>query len=343
MSDRKLLCIITPNSQTPSFRYRIRQYFPYLEKAGFHPKALEIQRLTSQKVSRFKNVFDDAGIIFLQKKLLNKRESSLISEWREKIVLDLDDALFVPAFNEPKGLFGFVKRFSKWNRFINTVQTCSFIICANTYLAQKCREAGNDNILILPTPVPLERYSPKSFDQPRKDPFILGWIGTPGNLRYLEPLRPVLAQLHKKFPVVLRIISSARPAITECPLEFKEWKLEEEAEDLKALDAGIMPLTDDPWTQGKAGFKLLQYMAAGLPSVSSSVGINKGIIQNGVNGFLAETMEQWGSILEKLAKDRELCKVTGANARATVEKHYSLDVLAPAILDFLHHFTGNRD
>ena len=343
MSSLKFIFVITPNTQTPSFRYRLSQYIPFLERLGFKVEVFERQTITPADIGNQENSLEKAAIIFLQKKLLNRSESSLLGKWRKKMVLDLDDALFIPAFDTGGKILGTVKRSRKWNKFVRTLESCSQVICANSYLAEKCREAGHNNIHVIPTPVPLDRYHAKSFESPEQGSFILGWIGTPGNLRYLEPLRPVLGNLHRKLSVILRIISSERPAITECPLEFKKWRLEEEADDLAGLDVGLMPLTDDAWTRGKAGFKLLQYMAAGLPSVSSNVGMNREIIQNGKNGFLVENASDWQIILEELACDPALCKRTGQNARKTVENQYCLDVIVPRIVDIFHQFVRNRD
>jgi len=158
-------------------------------------------------------------------------------------------------------------------------------------------------------------------------------------LRYLNLIRPFLKRLNEEFSIVLKVISSEAPNINECPVAFKSWRWENEADDLASLDVGIMPLTDDPWTRGKAAFKALQYMAAGLPAVCSDVGINREIIRHGENGFLVNTADEWVEVLVTLARDRELRRRIGEKARATVARKYSLEVIAPCVVDAISHFT----
>ena len=107
-------------------------------------------------------------------------------------------------------------------------------------------------------------------------------------------------------------------------METKEWRLEEESGDLAGFDIGIMPLAEDPWTLGKGGYKLLQYMASGLPVVASPVGINAEIVVDGVTGYLAGTDEEWEEKLLALAADAELRSRMGREGRERVEAEYSL-------------------
>jgi glycosyltransferase involved in cell wall biosynthesis len=191
---------------------------------------------------------------------------------------------------------------------------------------------------VIPTAVALERYHIAPIHR-EDESFTIGWIGTGPNLRYLNVIRPALKRLNERFPIVLKVISSEAPNISECPVTFKSWRWEDEADDLASLDVGIMPLTDDPWTRGKAAFKALQYMAAGLPAVCSDVGISREVIQHGENGFLVNTADEWVEVLVTLARDRELRRRIGEKARATVARKYSLEVIAPCVVDAISHFT----
>ena len=64
-----------------------------------------------------------------------------------------------------------------------------------------------------------------------------------------------------------------------------------------------MPLPDSPWTRGKCGYKLIQYMACAKPVVASAVGANLNIVKEGQNGFLAENFEGFYEPLVKLIED----------------------------------------
>ncbi len=96
-----------------------------------------------------------------------------------------------------------------------------------------------------------------------------------------------------------------------------------------------MPLPDDEYSRGKCGFKLLQYMALGIPSIASPVGVNQEIIQNGSNGFLASSNEDWVDNLSLLIENKEMRYSIGMNGRRTVENQYSLKKYAPELLSTL--------
>ena len=115
---------------------------------------------------------------------------------------------------------------------------------------------------------------------------------------------------------------------------------EAEAEWLGSIDIGIMPLEDDDWSRGKCAFKLLQYMAAGVPTVSSPVGMNAEVIVDGVNGLLAETESEWSEKLLALAEDADLRKKLGASGRRTVEEEYSLGVCLGRLEGILESVAG---
>lgn len=333
MSEKRLL-VITSALKTPSFRYRIGQHIPYLEKAGFDTQVVEMARIGASDLSGLRDSLAQSKVILLQKKLLKRTEAPLLRPMKNKIIFDFDDAVFLPAFDETTWFF---KRWRRHRKFVRALRASALVICASDYLAGVCRNLAFE-ATVIPTAVPLDRYyaGPVS----RGDgTFMIGWIGTGPNLRYLNVIRPVLKRLNEKFPIVLKVISSEAPAISECPVAFKRWRWEDEADDLASLDVGIMPLTDDPWTRGKAGFKALQYMAAGLPAVCSNVGANREIIQHGENGFLVNTLDEWVEVLGNLAFDKDLRRRIGEKARARVAQKYSLEVIAPRVVEAISHFT----
>jgi glycosyltransferase involved in cell wall biosynthesis len=96
-----------------------------------------------------------------------------------------------------------------------------------------------------------------------------------------------------------------------------------------------MPLADGPWERGKCGYKLIQYMACGLPVVASPVGVNREIVEHGVNGFLADTADEWVRALAMLRDDPELRIRMGRAARHKVESGYCLQVHAPRLVEML--------
>ena len=116
-------------------------------------------------------------------------------------------------------------------------------------------------------------------------------------------------------------LASARERLV---MQYVKWSEENEVTALAECQIGLMPLTNDEWSEGKCGFKLIQYLSLGIPAVSSPIGVNKTIIEEGINGFFASTDEEWYAAIEKLILDKELRKCMGKSGRKKVLAHYSL-------------------
>ena len=94
-----------------------------------------------------------------------------------------------------------------------------------------------------------------------------------------------------------------------------------------------MPLPDDAWSRGKCGLKALQFMALGIPVVCSPIGVNTVIVQDGENGFIAATEEEWIQKLRQLLQSAQLRNRFGQTARAAVEQTYSARTQAPRVYE----------
>ncbi len=138
---------------------------------------------------------------------------------------------------------------------------------------------------------------------------VIGWMGSSSTLKYLKGLTPVLEDIFKVFPgTQLKIVCDDFFDLPSMPVMKKRWSLEDEVEDLKSFDIGVMPLAQDLWSQGKCGLKILQYHSVGLPVVCSPVGVNKDIVKDRENGFWAKNQEEWKYGLRELIQDEVLRK-----------------------------------
>jgi glycosyltransferase involved in cell wall biosynthesis len=144
-----------------------------------------------------------------------------------------------------------------------------------------------------------------------------------------------LNQLCKKSDVQFSAIGALGKDLVEIPGQLISWSEETEVEELNRFDVGIMPLPDTPWERGKCGFKLIQYMACGLPVIASPVGVNKEIVEHGVNGFFARDTEEWIRYLETLKENSDLCNKMGTAGRNKVESEYSLHKMAPRLVNLM--------
>lgn len=239
-------------------------------------------------------------------------------------VLDFDDAIF---HNYDQHRFAWVRQvFGR--RLDGLMAGAALVVCGNPYLAQRARDAGASWVEVLPTVIDLLRYPypptvsalvAKPDDLPR-----IVWIGSPSTVRYLQVLHEPLQALAKQQKFVLRLIGGDAISLPGVPLECLPWAEDTEVANLSDCDVGVMPLLDSPFEQGKCGYKLIQYMACGLPVVASPIGVNTQIVQPGVNGFLASTPEQWLAALAQLLQDSALRLQMGREGRLQVEHTYCI-------------------
>lgn len=260
-------------------------------------------------------------VVLVQKKLFPTPLVALLRRANAHLIFDVDDAVMFHELERHEPLSG--KFFA---RFTAMVSASQIVVTGNGYLAEFARAARRDaaGVTVLPTPIDTQALAAK-ISYAKQEALVIGWLGTKGNLSQLKPLAEPLRALLRDFPhAILRLVADATLEIPGVPVVAKAWKAAEEADDLRAFDIGIMPLEDNLWTRGKGGYKLLQYMAAGVPAIASPVGINCAIIHDGENGFLARDPATWTLRLRQLAEDAQLRERVGRAARATIEARFSL-------------------
>jgi glycosyltransferase involved in cell wall biosynthesis len=218
-------------------------------------------------------------------------------------------------------------------KYDSLVRNASGVMVANDFLYEKVRSL-NANVVKIPTVVDPELYKT---EKEKFAKFTLVWIGTPVTYMYLEKHAETLRRMAEKYDFELLVI--ARKSLEKRRLEgvqmrFENWSQGLDGELLARSHAGIMPLTDDAFSQGKSAFKLIQYAAAGLPVIASPVGENCKVVEDGKSGFLADSPEAWSEALGKLINDDALYSAMAANARA-VSREYSMQKYFPVFRDFI--------
>jgi hypothetical protein len=221
----------------------------------------------------------------------------------------------------------------------------TLVTAGNAYLADRATRAGARWVEIVPTVVDAELYRVRTApsdqgpsDTGRSDmgPARIGWIGSPSTwAEYMVPMMPMLAEVAGRAGARIMAVGAEREAGVHPLLENRPWSEDREVADILDMDLGLMPLMDTPWARGKCGYKLIQYMACGLPVIASPVGVNRDIVQHGVNGFLAETDAEWRAALATLLGDPALRMRMGQAGRAIVEERYSLQVWGPRVAEML--------
>jgi glycosyltransferase involved in cell wall biosynthesis len=244
-------------------------------------------------------------------------------------VVDYDDA----QFHQYDLNSSAVVRWLLKDKLDGIMARAAAVLAGNDYLASRARQAGANEVLVLPSAVDVRRYRTSLNDTPSR--FTIGWIGSPTTARYLQLIADALREASRQLPARVVLVGSGPIDLPGVPVEVRTWQESTEADEIGNFDVGIMPLTDGPWEQGKCGFKLLQYMAAGLPAIASPVGANKVIVRHGTTGFLATTSDDWMRAFVALAESKELRTRMGLAGRQVVEREYSTSVMAPRLLETL--------
>ncbi len=253
-------------------------------------------------------------------------------------VLDYDDAVFhyYDLHRKPwvKALLG--------NKHPRLMSKAAMVIAGNDYLADFARASGAERVEILPTVIDLQRYP-----QPRRStgtadaPPCVGWIGQRATASFLMPLASVFQRLSSELGLRFAAVGIDAGKLG-LPMTSIPWSEDSEVASISSFDIGIMPLVDEPFERGKCGYKLIQYMACGLPVVASPVGVNRQIVEHGVNGFLATTPQEWEQALRILSADPALRLAMGQAGRRKVEQQYSLQVTGPKLIRLLQSAAANR-
>ena len=242
-------------------------------------------------------------------------------------VADYDDAIFHQYEHG-----SLARRWLLGRKIDAVMRNAALVVGGNQYLADRAVAAGAPRVEVIPTVIDLERYplTPRRHALGSARPWVVGWIGSPSTVKYLDLVAPVLTALAAEFPIVLRVVGApfSWPGLQ---VDCRPWNEASEVAEILDFDVGVMPLLDSPWERGKCGYKLIQYMACERPVVASPVGANRDIVQHECNGFLPEDPSQWAMALRRLAGDSDLAHEMGRAGRRTVERDYCLGVTAPKL------------
>lgn len=309
-----------------SCRYRVLQYLPYFRKQGIDVSVHFYRRKWLDKL-KFYNTLGQYDILYIHRKLFSPMEFCYLHMKALKIIYDFDDALMYRSSGSrsPYSL-------SRRMKFAYMMKRVDFVIAGNQFLKSEALRY-NPNVSVIPTSIDLTRYHVKE-DYRSAGLITIGWLGSSSTLKYLKSFIPTFENIYKKNQnVQLKIVCDEFLDCRTMPVIKKRWSPDEEEADLKSFDIGLMPLMTDLWSQGKCGLKIIQYFSVGVPVVCTPVGINRDIVEDGVNGFWAQNEDQWEERLLKLIREEGLRKEMGLKGRKKVEEGYCLEVNGPRILD----------
>jgi glycosyltransferase involved in cell wall biosynthesis len=347
----KVLVLTKYGSLGASSRMRFLQYLPWLQHAGVE---VAVRPLLSDELlaARYQRggyglwplfrAYADRFLALLECRhfdvvWVEKEALPWFPAWLERwllrrgpYALDFDDAIF---HNYDLHRSAWVRRIYG-RRIDRLMEGARLVIAGNRYLADRATATGARWVEVVPTVVDLARYPAKQTYSDAAKPRIV-WIGSPSTVQYLLELSEPFGVLAKRQPFTLRVIGGGTITVPGVDVESLPWSADTEAAVLAECDVGIMPLRDTPWEQGKCSYKLIQYMACGLPTVASPIGANRDVVIEDETGFFADTAYAWVEKMELLLSDAALRQRLGQAGRARVETEYCLQQTAPRLARLL--------
>lgn len=330
--------------RSPGQRFRFEQYLTYLEQHGheitfsnflnerddrlFYSSGNYLQKIRIVLKNILMRSYEaltanqyDIIFIFREATVLG---TAFFEKWfarsRAKLIFDYDDSIWIDNVSEGNKNLSFLKNACKTSEII---KVCDLIFAGNQYLAEYAKQF-NKQVEIIPTTIDTEEYVRVRNGTNGK--ICIGWSGSFSTIQHFKYVIPALTEIKKKYgdKISIKAIGDSKYKNEELGVISLDWNKQDELKELSSFDIGIMPLPDDEWAKGKCGLKGLQYMALEVPTIMSPVGVNSEIIQDGVNGFLAFTTDEWVDKLSILIGSEEKRNLMGAAARKTVIEKYSV-------------------
>lgn len=342
-------------NRSPSQRYRFEQYLNYFKSEGFDWELSEIITEKDDKIFYhpgnyftkalilLKSIFirlndlrraKNFDVIFIQREALLLGSSYFEKQFykKNKVIFDFDDSIWLLDTSPENKKFEFLKNPNKTK--IN-IAHAHRVITGNSFLANYAKQF-NQNTFIIPTTIDSDFHIPKP-ELRNKEKIVIGWSGSISTIKHFEIAIPALKEIQNKYPnqIEIHVIGQGSYSHPEINVISKNWSANTEVDDLNSFDIGIMPLPNDEWVKGKCGLKGLSYMACGVATIMSHVGVNSEIIEHEKNGFLAESQQEWVNYLSQLIENSDLRRIMGNTGRDTVVKNYSVNANKVKYLEVL--------
>jgi glycosyltransferase involved in cell wall biosynthesis len=337
--------------EAASTRQRVLQYLPHLDRAGImvevHPllddayvRSLASGDRPSRRAvaaayaRRLGHLLrgDGADLLWVYAELfpwLPAGFERLAFRSGKPLLYDFDDAFFHAYDDHPNRIV----RALLGGKLVPLIEGAAAVCAGNPYLRDHAAR-HNPATHVLPTVVDTDEYRPAHPSGGR--PLTIGWIGSPSTWHYVKPVLPLLADLAREGRARFLAVGAGAGAAADrfAGMTLEPWSEATEIAAVQAMDIGIMPLPDEPWARGKCGYKLIQYMACGLPVVASPVGVNAQIVTD-ATGLLASGLEPWRAALGRLVGDAALRRRMGEAGRARAVEAYSLHAHAPRLIEIM--------
>ena len=332
--------------RSPSQRYRFEQYFDFLRANSYE---CELSFILDEKddrilygkgniLSKFNitlksfrrrlrdvKLADNYDIIFVQREAFMTGSTYFekrFSKSKAKLVFDFDDSIWLLDTSDANKIWQWMKSANKTGKIISLSDV---VFAGNNYLADYAKQF-NKNVKVIPTTIDTFMFK-RNKEYTNNERICIGWSGSHTTIKHFEAAIPFLKRIKNRYgdKVYFKVMGAPEYSNKELGIKGIPWTSETEVSILESFDIGIMPLPDDEWVKGKCGLKGLSYMSVEVPTIMSAVGVNTKIINEGINGMLAKTEEEWFDKLSALIDSFDLRKRLGQQGRATIIEKYSVE------------------
>jgi glycosyltransferase involved in cell wall biosynthesis len=337
----RLLCVLNGGADHPSSRLRVLQHVELLKDRGIEPDVFVAKGTRAVDLVDLAGRARRADLVLVQKKLFALWKLPLLLG-PAPVLFDLDDAVFAvsPDERERFGEERAARRAeSRRKRLASVLRRSRGVLAGNRFLADYAGRFASD-VTVLPTGVDLAPFPDEAIHgarqarRERASGMRIVWVGSRPSLRYLEALAEPLHRVTQGDPTVRFVqVCNAFADLPGVNAQTIAWSREAETAALLDGDIGVMPLDESPFSQGKCGFKILMYYAAGLPVVCSPVGANRDLVVHGETGLFAASAEEWAAGLGRLLADPGLCASMGDRGRALLRERYEARLIGARLAD----------
>lgn len=336
---KNILVITYGSIDHASSRTRIIQYFDTLQANQFSIIHIPLRPILGKGIlfilyrflfKKFQSLkkswcilFNKLDVVFVSRSLISNFDLFIIKRRKLRFIFDFDDAIYLGSHK-------------KKERLARLLKYTSNIIVSSSNLNEFCIQ-NEVRANIVPTSVNTLEFYPNK-NKKSTDEIIVGWIGSPSTEKYLFPYEKLFFQLSLQFPKLsfLFVGTSENFILNGVSMKKEKWSLEKEAELVRKMDIGIMPLDDNEWSKNKGGYKLYLYFSTGIPCIASPIGINIEIVEHKKNGFLATNEEEWCKYLTKLIESKELRRKFGEHGLNKCLEKYSKTTCEKQLLNILN-------
>lgn len=312
---------LSKGSDSASTRYRAIDYFTALQERGIEALHVDLSGSPRNYLAALSEA-RRADVVIVLRKTFGGLFRTVLRHSAKRLVFDFDDAIFCNSDGSPSR--------TRMQRFQAMMAACDHVLAGNNFLASAAARF-NPAVTRVPTSVDAARYCVDA--KKPCDTLDLVWIGSSSTRKYLEAALPALENAARQVPKLrLKIIADFTLQSQTLPILDVRWDAQTEAREIASAHIGIAPMVDNDWTRGKCGLKVLQYMAAGLPVISSRAGVNAEIVRHGENGLLVDSADDWARSIAALANDEALRNRLGQSGQELVRREYTLEVAVERLL-----------